>query len=123
MARADGLLTKTYDLAEAIKRIQAFDAAGADCLYAPMPPGMQSLRKVVQATEKPVNVLAAGPFARHSRAEFADLGIARISLGSALARVTHRVIHDAATAMFEHGSFATLTLAMPGGEVDEMLKK
>ncbi len=122
VARADGVMTKSYDMAEAIARIRAFDEAGADCLYVPLPPGMQSLRKVVQATEKPVNALAAGTFARHSRDEFAKLGIARISLGSALARVTHRVIHDAARAMFEAGDFSTLTIGMPGDEVDKLLQ-
>ncbi len=123
VARADGVMTKSYDMAEAIKRIQAFDDAGADCLYVPLPPGMQSLRKVVQATEKPVNALVAGPFARHSRDEFARLGVARISLGSALARVTHRLIHDTGRAMFEAGDFSALTIAIPGAEVDKLLAK
>ena len=121
VARADGVLEKNYDMAEAIRRIQAFDEAGADCLYVPMPPGMQSLRKVVQATDKPVNVLAAGPFAKHSRDEYATMGIARISLGSALARVTHRIIHDASLTMFEHGDFTLLTHSIPGAEGDKFM--
>ncbi len=121
VARADGVMTRTYDMAEALRRVQAFDEAGADGLYVPMPPGMQSLRKVVQATEKPVNALAAGPFAKHSLADFAALGVARISLGSALARVTHRMIHDAAVAMFEGGDFNILSHSIPSKTVDEMM--
>lgn len=121
-ARADGVMTKTYDMAEAIKRMQAFDLAGADGLYVPLPPGMQSLRKIVQVTEKPVNALAAGSFARQNLADFAALGVARVSLGSALARVTHRVIQDASAAMFGSGDFSTLTLAANGDEIDKLMQ-
>ena len=122
VARADGVMTKTYGMEEALNRIRAFDEAGADCLYVPMPPGVQSLKNVARATSKPVNALAAGPFAKLSRDDFAAAGIARISLGSALARVTHRVIHDIGRAMIEAGDFSALLAAMPGGEVDKLLE-
>jgi len=121
VARADGVMEGSYEMTEALARIRAFDAAGADCLYVPMPPDMAALHDVVQATTKPVNALAAGPFARVSRAEFAAAGIARISLGSALARVTHRVIHDAAVAMFETGDFTPLTHSIGGDKIDALL--
>lgn len=120
-ARADGVMTGGYGMQDAIDRIRAFDVAGADCLYVPMPPGMASLKKVVAATAKPVNALAAGRFARETRADFAAAGVARISLGSALARLTHRAIDDAARAIFGAGDFSPLTLGMPGGEVDKLL--
>jgi 2-methylisocitrate lyase-like PEP mutase family enzyme len=122
VARADGVLTGAYGMEEALRRIRAFDQAGADCLYVPMPPGLQSLKKVVQATEKPVNALAAGRYAKTSKAEFAGLGVARISIGAALARVTQRVIADAAHAMFEQGDFSMLGIGMPGSEVDALLR-
>lgn len=121
VARADGVIEGSYDMAEALRRIRAFDAAGADCLYVPMPPDMAAMRDVVQTTAKPVNALAAGPFARVSRAEFAAAGIARISLGSALARITHRAIHDAALAMFEQGDFGPLTHSISGQKIDALL--
>ena len=122
VARADGVMEGSYDMAEALRRIRAFDEAGADCLYVPLPPGMQSLKKVVEATAKPVNALAAGRYTRFPRSDFAALGVARISLGSALARVTHRVIHDAAQAMFGAGDFSVLGHSIPGAEIDAMLK-
>ncbi|KMW56655.1 hypothetical protein AIOL_001609 [Candidatus Rhodobacter oscarellae] len=121
VARADGIINKQYGMEEALKRIQAFDEAGADCLYVPLPPGMQSLKNVVRATEKPVNALAAGQFSKFSREEFAAAGVARISLGSALARVTHRVIHDIAGAMFEAGDFSALGAGIRGDVVDKLL--
>ena len=121
VARADGVLTGTYDMDEALARVRAYDAAGADGLYMPMPPEMDGLRAVVAATAKPVNALAAGPFARVSRAEYAAAGIARISLGSALARITHRAIYDAAQAMFGDGDFSPLTQSISGAKIDAFL--
>ena len=121
VARADGVMTDGYDIDEAIRRIKAFDEAGADGLYVPIPRSFDDLKRVVAATKKPVNVLAAGPYAKFSRAEFAAIGIARISLGSALARATHRVIYDAAGAMFEQGDFVALSEALPGSVTDKLL--
>ncbi|WP_425050159.1 isocitrate lyase/PEP mutase family protein [Psychromarinibacter sp. S121] len=123
VARADGVMTGTYDMPEALARVRAFDAAGADCLYVPLPPDMAALAEVVKATAKPVNALASGRFAQISRAEYAAAGIARISLGSALARVTHAAIRDAAQAMFGNGDFGNLTQVMPGAEVDALLAR
>ena len=121
VARADGIMIRAYEVDEAILRLQAFEAAGVDGLYAPLPRSMGDLAKIVGAVSKPVNALAAGPYAKVTTAEFAAAGVARISLGSALARVTHRVIHDAAKAMFEAGDFSGLSAAMNGAEVDRLL--
>jgi 2-methylisocitrate lyase-like PEP mutase family enzyme len=121
VARADGVLTGAYDIEEALRRIRAFDAAGADGLYVPVPKTMDDLKRVIEATDKPVNVLAAGPYAKHTLAEFAALGAARISLGSALARATHRVIHDASLSMFGDGDFTDLTKGISGAKVDKLL--
>ena len=123
VARADGVMTGTYDMAEALARVRAFDEAGADCLYVPLPPNMAALAEVAKATSKPINALAAGPFAKVSCAEYAAAGIARISLGSALARVTHAAIRDAAQAMFGNGDFSPLTKVMPGSDVDALLAR
>ncbi len=122
VARADGVMNGRYDLAEAIRRIRAFDEAGADCLYVPLPPGPEELRHVIAATNKPVNALAVGPLSQLSRADFAKLGVARISLGSALARVSHRAIHDAGRAIIKDGDFTQLANGMPGHEVDALLR-
>lgn len=122
VARADGVMNGHYDIEEALRRITAFDAAGADCLYVPLPKTLDDLKRVIAATDKPVNVLVAGPYAQHGRAVFAAMGAARLSLGSALARVTHKVIHDAAEAMFGDGDFSALSEGMPGGAVDRLLR-
>lgn len=122
-ARADGVLTGQYDVDEAIRRLTAFADAGAHCLYAPGLPDMEAVARTCRAVEGPVNILAAGPMVRHTLAEFANAGAARISLGSSLARVTHKAILDAATAMFEGGDFSPLGNGASSAIVDPLLTK
>lgn len=120
-ARADGILTGAYDTDEAIRRLKAFEASGADCLYAPLPPDMAALARICNETTAPVNALVAGTFTKQTHAAFAKIGVARISLGSSLARITHRAMHDAAKQMFGDGSFARLQNGISSDVVDEML--
>ena len=122
-ARADGVMTEHYNTDEALRRLLAFEAAGADCLYAPMLPDMAAIKRVVAATTAPVNVLAAGRFTKHSVADYGQAGVARLSLGSALARVTHAAIHDAANGMFGTGDLGLLGGAISGDIVDNLLKQ
>jgi len=123
VARADGIMNGHYDIDEALRRIRAFDDAGADCLYIPLPKTIDDLKLVIAATEKPVNVLVAGQFAGLTRAELAEMGAARLSLGSALARATHRTLHDAAQAIIDSGDFSMLKNALPGDVTDRLLEK
>jgi len=110
-----------YDIDEAIKRLKAFSIAGADCIYAPLPKTFEDLTRIVKATKTPVNILAAGPFTRFTRHDFARIGVARISLGSALARVTHKAISQAMAPLLENGDFSGLR-GMSGSAVDDMLR-
>ncbi|MCF6443516.1 isocitrate lyase/phosphoenolpyruvate mutase family protein [Nereida sp. MMG025] len=121
VARADGIMTGHYDITEAIARIQAFEAAGADGVYVPLPKTMDDLTRICASVSIPVNALAAGPFARYTLSDFAKAGVARVSLGSALARVTHHAIHDAAAAIFGDGTFIPLSHGMAGDAVDALL--
>ncbi len=124
VARADGVMNGAYDLDEGLRRLRAFEEAGADCLYLPMPPSFDDVALICRSVSRPVNALAAGSFARHSRADFAGGGVARISLGSALARATHRVIVEAGRAMFGEGSFEALASGAPeggGSAIDALL--
>jgi 2-methylisocitrate lyase-like PEP mutase family enzyme len=121
-ARADGVMNGIYDLAEGIRRLQAFQAAGADLLYLPVPPGRAELAQVMAAVTAPVNALAAGPLRKMTVAELAGMGVRRISLGSQVARVTHAAIRDCMQAMLGPGSFAPLMAAATGDEIDELLR-
>ena len=107
---------------EAIRRIRAFEEVGADCVYVPLPPTMEDLARICRSVMVPVNALVAGSFAGHSRRDFADIGVARLSLGSALARLTHRTLIDAAGSILRSsGSFSVLERGIAGSEVDRLL--
>lgn len=122
-ARADGVMTGVYDLPEALARIRAFDAAGADCVYVPVPGDAAALGAVLAATAKPVNALVVGPLAALSRAELAAAGVARISLGSALAAVTWRAIRDVGEALFDRGDFTALQTGFSGPKLAALLRE
>jgi 2-methylisocitrate lyase-like PEP mutase family enzyme len=114
-------MTGVYDTEEAIRRLVGFEQAGADCLYAPLPPDMAALAKICAATTAPINALVAGNFTKQDQAAFGKIGVARLSLGSAFARITHRAMHDAALAMIGDGDFSPLQNGMSGDAVDQML--
>ena len=119
-ARADGVLRGVYDADEAIRRLQAFHIAGADCLYAPMVGDVAATRRLIAAVDGPVNVLLAGDYTALTRQDLADMGAARLSLGSSLARVTHKAMIDTAEAMFGAGRFDTLRTSV-SARVDDLL--
>ncbi|MBR9864019.1 MAG: isocitrate lyase/phosphoenolpyruvate mutase family protein [Rhodobacteraceae bacterium] len=122
VARADGILNRQYDIEEALRRLRAFVEAGADCLYAPIPRETADLARICREIPAPINALAAGPkYTALTRADYAKMGVARISLGSALARVTHQAILDAAKPFLQDGDFSALSHGANGSEIDRML--
>ncbi|MCP5085896.1 MAG: isocitrate lyase/phosphoenolpyruvate mutase family protein [Rhodobacteraceae bacterium] len=123
VARADGIMNRQYDIDEALRRLKAFEATGADCLYAPLPKTVDDLRRICSEIKKPVNALAAGPlYTQVSRQDYADMGVARISLGSALARFVHSAIVEGAKPILEDGDFSALADAMPGKDLEALLQ-
>ncbi|MEL7211993.1 MAG: isocitrate lyase/phosphoenolpyruvate mutase family protein [Pseudomonadota bacterium] len=121
VGRTDVLLLGTETLDQAIARLQAFEAAGVDGLYAPGVKSVADLKVIVDATSLPVNALAIAPFHDVPLAELAKTGIARVSLGGGLARATQRTLQNAAKAMFEKGDFSPLANTLPSDVVDAML--
>jgi len=117
-ARADGVMTGHYDTDEAIRRIQAFEAVGADVLYVPLPPSMEDLKRICRSVKAPVNALAAGQFVNYTLMDFANIGVARISLGSAMARVTHAAIVNSAKQIFSSGDFSSFSNGISAAEVE-----
>ncbi|MEN0041536.1 MAG: isocitrate lyase/phosphoenolpyruvate mutase family protein [Pseudomonadota bacterium] len=122
-ARADGVLIGSYDVQEAIRRLQAYEDVGAQMVYCPLPPSMEDYAAICASVSIPVNVLCAGNFTKYSRDDFAKIGAARISIGSALARVTHRAILDIGQSMIADGDFTGLQHSVSGGKIDKMLKE
>lgn len=120
-ARADGVMHGCYDLAEAIRRLQAYERVGADVLYVPLPGSLEDLALICRSVSAPVNALASGPLTQLQLTDFAAAGVARISLGASLARVTHRSLIDCARRLLEHGDFAALGHSISGDEVDRLI--
>ncbi len=120
VARADGVMNGHYQLAQAIRRLKAFDEAGADCLYVPVPGSFEDLKTVIKATSKPVNILPVGELQKYKREDFAKIGVARISLGSLLARSYHNLLLNEGMAILSEGVFSKSTPA-DGTEIDKLL--
>lgn len=118
-ARADGWLCKSYDQAEALRRCQAFAQAGADVIYAPLVDA--DTTRALAATGTPVNLLAAGAMRDLTVDQMGALGVARISIGGGLARVTQQAIIDGTRAMLERGDFTILKGAVNAAEVEALL--
>lgn len=104
-ARAEAFLHGEADLREVIARLQAFDAAGAEVLFAPGLPDLDSVKAVCDSVSRPVNVLVYGALARHSVEEFAKAGAARVSLGGALASEAYATLAQQASAIKAGGAF------------------
>lgn len=103
-ARAENLLHGVNDLDDTIRRLQAFEAAGADVLYAPALATLDQVRQVTAAVSKPVNVLAT--FIKGvTVAELSNAGAKRISVGGALARAALTAMVSAGEEMRDHGTF------------------
>ncbi|UGS36397.1 isocitrate lyase/PEP mutase family protein [Capillimicrobium parvum] len=112
-ARAENHIRGNPDLGDTIARLQAYEAAGADVLYAPGLRTTDEIRAVCDAVGRPVNVLARPDL---SLREIADAGATRISVGGALAWVAVGAFADAARRMLDVGDFSALGVRVPLGE-------
>lgn len=118
VARTEGLLADPETLKSAIEKLVAFADAGADCLYAPGVKKKEDIAQMVRAVApKPLNVLMSGPGL--TVAELADLGVRRISVGGALARVAWGAMLAAAEQM-KAGSFDGLVGAASGKVLNDI---
>lgn len=116
-ARSEGFIVGRPDLAETIRRLTAYAAAGADCLYAPGLRTKEEIAAVIGAVApKPVNVLVGSDFT--TVAELAAAGVRRISVGGALARTAWTGFLQAATEIAERGTFTGLARAIPFAEIN-----
>jgi len=121
-ARAEGFLRGNADLGEVIKRLQAYEAAGADVLFAPGLPDLASVKKVCSALRKPFNFMVGIKGKSFSKAELEAAGVKRISLATSLYRAAVTSLIDAATEVKEKGTFSYLDRAIPTGELNEFMK-
>ena len=124
-ARAEVFLIGATDpLRVALDRLVAFADAGADCLYAPGVTDPEQIKTIVKAVApKPVNVLVSRPNPWLSVASLADLGVRRISVGSALAMVAWGSFILAAQTLKQKGSFEGFAGAASYAELNDLFSK
>ena len=123
VARAECFLVGMDDLDEVIRRLQAYAAAGADCLYAPGIGTREQIAAVVAAVSpKPVNALISGPIGL-TMADAAALGVRRVSVGGALARAAWGGFIKAAKELAEQGSFGAFRDATPHAELNDFFRE
>src|ERR1700726_3718124 len=124
-ARTDVYLAKVGEpvgrFAETVRRLNAYREAGADCLFVPGVTDMPTLTQLVRSVPSPLNVLA-GP-GMPSVADLQHIGIARLSVGSAIMRATLALARDAADELLQKGTYNTfLDRNIPYNEVNELMK-
>jgi 2-methylisocitrate lyase-like PEP mutase family enzyme len=121
-ARAENYLHGRPDLKDTIARLQAFQEAGADVLYAPGLSTREEITAVVSSVDRPVNVLMGSRGGKFSLSELSQMGARRISVGSALARTALGIFLRAAREMKEHGTFDFAKDAVSPKEINPMFR-
>ncbi|MEM1385029.1 MAG: isocitrate lyase/phosphoenolpyruvate mutase family protein [Pseudomonadota bacterium] len=102
-ARADGMLARAYDFDSALRRLKAFEAVGAEVLYAPGQPGLVKIKALCAAIEKPVNHVIGLGASGCSLAELTAAGVRRISTGGSLARLVFGALLQSGREMQDGG--------------------
>ncbi|MGH9879831.1 MAG: isocitrate lyase/PEP mutase family protein [Pyrinomonadaceae bacterium] len=121
-ARAENYLVGRPDLKDTIKRLQAYQEAGADVLYAPGLATKEDIAAVVGSVDRPVNIVMGLQGVRLSLAELSQIGVKRVSTGSALSRAAIGAFLRAAREMREHGTFVFADEAVSYRNISEMFE-
>ena len=120
--RAENFLVDRPDLGDTIARLQAYQEAGADVLYAPGLTSRDDIATVVRSVDRPVNVVMGLQGVRLDLRELSELGVRRVSVGSALSRAALGAFLDAAREMRERGTFDFANRAVGFAEMSGMLE-
>ena len=122
-ARAENLLHGRLDLDDTIRRLQAFEKAGADVLYAPGVRDLATIRTVVSAVSKPVNVVMSAADPDLTVAQLAAVGVKRISVGGALSRLALAAFMKGAREIAERGAFTWMRDTMPSKDLKDVFRR
>ena len=120
-ARCENLLRGVQDRDDTIARLQAFEAAGADVLYAPGITSLDDLATVTGAVSKPFNVLGV-MIPGATLADFAAAGAKRVSVGSALTWAALKPVLDAGRAMIDEGDFSWISALASGRDIAALMQ-
>jgi 2-methylisocitrate lyase-like PEP mutase family enzyme len=122
-ARAENYLHGRADLDDTIHRLQAFAAVGADVVYAPGLRDLETIRRVVAAVNKPVNVVMSAADPEITAQQLADIGVKRISVGGALSRLAFAAVREAAVAMRDAGTFRWVRDTLPSKDLKAIFQQ
>lgn len=122
-ARAENFLHGRRDLDDTIRRLRAFESAGADVLYAPGLRDLASIRTVAAAVGRPINVVMSSADPSITVAQLAEAGVKRISVGGALSRLALAAFLKGAREMKEGGAFTYMRETLPSAELREVFGK
>jgi 2-methylisocitrate lyase-like PEP mutase family enzyme len=122
-ARAENFLHGRADLDDTIRRLQAFEAAGADVLFAPGLPDLAAVRAVCSAVSRPVNFMVGIPGKSFSLAELQAAGVRRVSLATSLYRAAMTGLFDAAREIREQGTFGYVDRALPSSRIGAFMRR
>ena len=121
-ARAEGFLRGNLSLEDAIKRLQAYERAGADVMMAPGLPDLASVKAACSATSKPFNFMVGIPGKSFSVAELEDAGVRRISLAGSLFRAAMSGLVAAAREVKDRGTFGYVLQGVPSAELNAFMQ-
>lgn len=121
-ARAENFIRGNPDLDDTIRRLQAYERAGADVLFAPGLPDLAAVRRVCASVSKPVNVIASVPGKGFTVADLSAAGVKRISLAASLYRAAMTGLLDAAREVKSHGTFNYVERVVTTAELNARLK-
>jgi 2-methylisocitrate lyase-like PEP mutase family enzyme len=122
-ARAENLLHGRLDLDDTIRRLQAFEKAGADVLYAPGVRDLATIKTVVSSVSKPVNVVMSAADPDLTVAQLAGVGVKRISVGGALSRLALAAFLKGAREMAERGAFTWMRDTVSSKELKDVFRR
>jgi 2-methylisocitrate lyase-like PEP mutase family enzyme len=122
-ARCENYLCGRPDLKDTIERLQAYQSAGADVLYAPGLRSKDDIAAVVKAVDRPVNVVMGLQGVQLSMAELSALGVRRVSVGSSLSRAALGAFLRAAREMLDHGTFSFAQDAVSFRDISAMFER
>jgi 2-methylisocitrate lyase-like PEP mutase family enzyme len=120
-ARAENLVNGRADLDDTIRRLQAFEAAGADVLYAPGLKDLATIETVLSAVVKPVNVVMSHASPSLTIADLAAVGVKRISVGGSIARYAMAAVLKAGREMKDNGAFTFIRDAAPSKQLKAII--
>ena len=122
-ARAENHLYDRKDLGDTIRRLQAYQDAGADVLFAPGVQSREGIREILRSIDRPLNVLAGVSGMDLTVADLQELGVTRISLGGSLARAAYGALLQSAGEIQAHGTFGYTGSAASGKALNAIFTK